>query len=152
MWKRAFERHRCLVPADAYFEWQKLRPRNNPKFAFTVEGRTPFAFAGLWSAWKDPANGHWLQSFTVLTTDATETSQFVHNRMPVILQPKDYARWLSREETAQPPLDLLRPLAEGLEIKPVENEPGTSTKRVAQQEIPAKGSDADQPGLFGDSL
>jgi putative SOS response-associated peptidase YedK len=152
MWKRAFERHRCLVPADAFFEWQKLRPRNNPKFAFTVDGRSPFAFAGLWSAWKDPANGHWLQSFTVLTTDANETMQPVHNRMPVILQPKDYARWLSRDETIQSPLDLLRPLPDGLQCKPVENGAGAVTKRVPQRDIPAEAPDADQPGLFGDSL
>ena len=122
MWKRAFERHRCLVPADAFFEWQKLRPRNNPKFSFTLKDGAPLAFAGLWSAWKDPANGHWLQSFTILTTDANETMQPVHDRMPVILQPKDWARWLSREETVQLPLDLLRPLdAEELIRKPADN-------------------------------
>ncbi|SEB85652.1 Putative SOS response-associated peptidase YedK [Terriglobus roseus] len=152
MWKRAFARHRCLVPADAFFEWQKLRPRNNPKFAFTVDGLTPFAFAGLWSAWKDPANGQWLQSFTVLTTDANETMQPVHNRMPIILKPKDFARWLSRDETSQLPLDLLRPLSDGLQCKPVENEPGVASKRLAQNNIPAEAPDADQPGLFGDSL
>jgi putative SOS response-associated peptidase YedK len=122
MWRRAFERHRCLVPADGFFEWQKLRPRNNPKFEFALKGGETFAFAGLWSAWKDPANGHWLQSFTILTTDANETMQPVHDRMPVILQPKDYARWLSRDETMQPPLDLLRPFdADGMVRQAADN-------------------------------
>jgi putative SOS response-associated peptidase YedK len=144
MWQRAFERHRCLVPADAFFEWQKLRPRNNPKFAFTVNDRMPFAFAGLWSAWKDPANGYWLQSFTVLTTDANETMQSVHHRMPVILQPRDYGRWLSRDVSLQPPLDLLRPLPEGLECEPLTHEPSMA--------IATTSPDAAQPGLFGDSL
>jgi putative SOS response-associated peptidase YedK len=143
MWQRAFERHRCLVPADAFFEWQKLRPRNNPKFAFTVQGRVPFAFAGLWSAWKDPANDRWLQSFTILTTDANETMQPVHHRMPVILQPKDYGRWLSRDASLQPPLDLLRPLPAGLECEPADPELPAAIATTT----PGMG----QPGLFGDT-
>ena len=109
MWKRAFEKHRCLVPADSFFEWKKIRPKDNPKYEFELQGGQPFAFAGLWGAWKHPDTGDWLQSFTIITTDANELMEPVHTRMPVILHPKDYDRWLSIDETDQPPIDLLRP-------------------------------------------
>ena len=72
--------------------------------------RSPvLGFAGLWDAWKDPANGQWLQTFTIITTDANELMAPVHNRMPVIVHPGNFDRWLSRDETHQPPIDLLRP-------------------------------------------
>lgn len=77
-----------------------------------------FAFAGLWDAWKDP-NGHWLQSFSIVTTEANEVMSSVHTRMPVILHRRDYDRWLSREVTEQPPIDLLRPYeSEMMEMGP----------------------------------
>jgi len=57
------------------------------------------AFAGLWDAWKDPANGRWLQSYTIVTTDANELMTAVHGRMPVILHLVDFNRWLDRETT-----------------------------------------------------
>jgi putative SOS response-associated peptidase YedK len=64
----------------------------------------------LWDAWKDPANGQWLQSYTVITTDANELTAPVHNRMPVILHPGDFDRWLDRDsDPDRPPLDLLWP-------------------------------------------
>ena len=109
MWKRAFATHRCLVPADSFYEWRKLRPKNNPKFEITLKDGEPFAFAGLWGAWKNPETGDWLQSYTILTTDANELMETIHTRMPVILHPKDFRRWLSREPSEQPPVDLLRP-------------------------------------------
>ncbi|MGI4758086.1 MAG: SOS response-associated peptidase [Janthinobacterium lividum] len=109
MWKRAFASHRCLVPADSFYEWKKLCPKNNPKYEIALEAGKPFAFAGLWGAWKNPDTGDWLQSYTIITTDPNELMESIHTRMPVILDPKDYDRWLSREMTDQPPLDLLRP-------------------------------------------
>ena len=83
------------------------------------------AFAGLWDAWKDPANGQWLQTFTIVTTDANEIMMPVHNRMPVILHESDFNRWLSRVETHQPPVDLLRPFpAEEMETFEVNKDVG----------------------------
>ena len=66
-----------------------------------------FAFAGVWDAWKD-GEGHWLQSYAIVNTEANELMWRIHPRMPVILHSRDYDRWLSREETEQPPLDLPR--------------------------------------------
>jgi putative SOS response-associated peptidase YedK len=74
---------------------------------FKMRDDAPFAFAGLWDAWKAPG-GEWLQSFSIVTTEANELMSNVYTRMPVILHSKDYDRWLERE-LERPPVDLLRP-------------------------------------------
>ncbi len=109
LWRGPFEKRRCLVPADGFYEWKKLDAKTRQPFAYTLRQGQPFAFAGLWDAWKNPDTGDWLQSFAILTTGANELTAHVHDRMPVILHPRDYDRWLDRGEAAQPPLDLLRP-------------------------------------------
>ncbi len=117
MWRGPFERRRCLVIADGYYEWLKLEPKVKKPFAYTLRGDEPFALAGLWDAWKDPANGKWLQTFAIVTTDANELAAEVHDRMPVILHPRDFDRWLERGEAHAPPVDLLRPYeAEGMKV------------------------------------
>jgi putative SOS response-associated peptidase YedK len=63
----------------------------------------------LWERWKDPASREWLETFSILTTDPDQVAAPLHNRMPVIIERKHYARWLGGSDTAQPPLDLLRP-------------------------------------------
>lgn len=119
-WRAPFRSRRCLIPADGFYEWKKLPgapvTKDKQPFAITVRDREPFAFAGLWDAWKEPKKfpndvDTWLQSFSIITTDANEliSSSHIHNRMPVILEPRDYDRWLSREISDQPPIDLLRP-------------------------------------------
>lgn len=107
-YRTPFQKRRCLVPASGFYEWKREGKDKQP-FAFDLLNGHMMAFAGLWDAWKDPANGQWLQSYTIITTDANELMAAVHNRMPVILHPGDYDRWLSREQTHQPPIDLLRP-------------------------------------------
>lgn len=128
-----FERRRCLVPADGFYEWKKLAvetlfgpdPTAEPAgkdtaakqpYAFTLASGEPFAFAGLWDRWKDPAGGY-LESYTIITTTPNELTAAVHDRMPVILQPQDYDLWLShprveKDVPSVPPLELhalLRP-------------------------------------------
>ena len=97
------------MPADSFFEWHKIRAKNNPKYEIGMADGAPFAFAGLWGAWFHPGTTEWIQSFTIITTDPNPVMEKIHTRMPVILHPKDFDRWLSREVTEQPPLDLLRP-------------------------------------------
>ena len=109
IWRRPFQKFRCLVPADGFYEWQKIDPKTKKPFVYTLAKGEPFAFAGLWDAWKDPATGEWLQSFAVITTEANELTAKVHDRMPVILHERDYDRWLERGEAHQLPKDLLRP-------------------------------------------
>jgi putative SOS response-associated peptidase YedK len=111
--REAFKRRRCLVPADAFYEWQKLDPRHKQPFAIALTSREPYGFAGLWERWKNPAGGESLETFSIITTDANEVVAPLHNRMPVILARQDYARWLGGGDRvgdgAPPPLDLLRP-------------------------------------------
>ena len=107
--REPFKKRRCLVPASGFYEWQqRLDAKNKQPFAFDLANGNMMAFAGLWDGWKDPAGG-WLQSFTIITTEANELMAPVHNRMPVILHPSNFDRWLDRGETDRPPLDLLRP-------------------------------------------
>jgi putative SOS response-associated peptidase YedK len=107
-WREPFKKRRCLIPASAFYEWKRIDPKTKRPYVFTVNDQWIFAFAGLWDAWKD-GQGHWLQSFSIVTTEANELMSEVHTRMPVILHPRDYDRWISREVTDQPPIDLLRP-------------------------------------------
>lgn len=108
-WRGPFKSRRCLIPADGFYEWKKLDPRTKQPYAINVTRQQPFAFAGLWDAWKDP-DGGWLQSFSIITTEANELMAPIHNRMPVILHPPDYKRWLDRNNDFPelPPIDLLR--------------------------------------------
>jgi putative SOS response-associated peptidase YedK len=68
----------------------------------------PLAFAGVWTRWKE-RDGKLLESYAIITTDPNELAASVHNRMPVILKPQDYQRWLTRDDTLPPLIDLLRP-------------------------------------------
>ena len=124
-YREPFKKRRCLVPASGFYEWKRLDAKNKQPYAFDLVNGAMMAFAGLWDAWKDPANGQWLQTFTIITTDANELMAPVHNRMPVILHPGDFDRWLSREETHQPPIDLLRPFpADEMEVIEVSKDVG----------------------------
>jgi putative SOS response-associated peptidase YedK len=108
--REAFRRRRCLVPADAFYEWQKLDPKHKQPFAIALASREPYGLAGLWDRWKDQKTGEWLETFSIITTDANEVVAPLHNRMPAIIERKDYARWLDGgSDSTQPPVDLLRP-------------------------------------------
>jgi len=77
----------------------------------------PFGIGGLWENWKDPALGEWIRTFAVITTDANELVAEIHDRMPLILAPGDYDRWLGEESD---PRDLLRPFpAEPMRMWPI---------------------------------
>ena len=106
--REALKKRRCLVPADAFFEWRSLDAKLKRPFAIGLKSGEPYAFAGLWESWR-PKDGETLETFTVLTTDPNAVMEPIHNRMPVILGPKDYDRWLDAENPATPPVDLLRP-------------------------------------------
>ncbi len=73
-----------------------------------MKDSSPFAFAGVWERWIAPDKKP-VDSFAIITTDPNELAATVHNRMPVIVEPRDYTRWLTRADDEQPPIDLLRP-------------------------------------------
>jgi len=107
-WRSSFQHRRCLIPADGFYEWKKLDARTMQPYAFDMTNHEPFAFAGLWDTWRE-MGGSLLRTFVIITTEANELMSSVHTRMPVILKPTDYHRWLDREVIEQLPIDLLRP-------------------------------------------
>lgn len=122
--REAMKRRRCLVPADAFYEWQRLDPNTKRPFAIALKSGEPYAFAGLWEIWR-PKDGEPLETFTILTTDPNELMETIHNRMPVILEPKNYDRWLDPGDAARPPVDLLCPYpAEQMTAWPVDQRVG----------------------------
>lgn len=126
--REAMKKRRCLIPADAFYEWQRPQPGADLKtrrpFAFALANDEPYAFAGLWERWK-PIEGPVLETFTILTTDPNEVAEKVHNRMPVILDPRDYDRWMQPGDPSRPPIDLLRPYAaEKMRLWPVNSRVG----------------------------
>jgi putative SOS response-associated peptidase YedK len=118
------KKRRCLVPADAFFEWQRLDAKSKRPFAIALTSGEPYAFAGLWESWR-PKDGEPLETFTILTTVPNKVMEPIHNRMPVIQEPRDYDRWLDPGNTAKPPMDLLRPYpAELMRAWPVSDRVG----------------------------
>ena len=109
MWRVPFQKRRCLVPADGFCEWQKIDAKTKRPYVYSLNNGQPFAFAGLWDAWKDTQTNEWLLSFAIITTEPNELTAQVHNRMPVIVQPRDYDRWLREATWSSSPIDLLRP-------------------------------------------
>jgi putative SOS response-associated peptidase YedK len=107
--REAIKYRRCLVPADAFYEWQKLDAKTKQPFAIALKSKEPYAFAGLWEKRKETKSDAELLTFTVITTDPNEVVQPMRNRMPVIIPEKDYDRWLQPGDPDRPPIDLLRP-------------------------------------------
>jgi len=135
-YRRASEKHRCIIPADGFYEWQvvappttpKGRPKKQPVFIHRRDGM-PMAFAGLWAAWKAPEGSTidgvgedgWLRSCTIVTGKPNELIAPIHDRMPVVLPESAWDQWLSRDVDDVDALQsLLVPLdAEQMELWPV---------------------------------
>jgi len=136
-WREPFQRRRCLIPADGFYEWAE-KAAETPRAGARVKtaggkpqsrsGRQPYAItlgdgegrggmmaiAGLWDAWKEPKKSpqevdRWLQSFAIVTTEANALMATISARMPVILHERDWEEWLDRDESKPAPVHLLRP-------------------------------------------
>ena len=106
--RAAFRKRRCLVPSDGFYEWSGAASPKQP-FHIELEGGEVFGFAGLWERWRNPA-GEVIESCTLLTTEANSTLGDLHKRMPVIVDPVNYALWLD-PDVSDPAL--LKPAVEG---------------------------------------
>ena len=88
----ALKKHRCLLPADGFYEWQQL-PKSRQPWCFQMSDGSVFAFAGLWDRWKAP-DGKTIATCSIMTTAPNPLTADVHDRMPVILRPENYELWL----------------------------------------------------------
>jgi putative SOS response-associated peptidase YedK len=106
-WKDSFQQRRCIVPADAIFEWQEVeRGRKKPKYEVVIPGREPFGIAGVWKPWKNLRTDRWERTFAVITGEPNELMQPIHHRLTTILDPHDYEEYLGPAERS--PVHLLR--------------------------------------------
>ena len=111
--KEPLQRRRCLIPADAFYEWERTGKGKQP-YCFEMIQREPFAFAGLWDSWRTP-EGTALETCTILTTTPNQLLADIHDRMPVILPRASYDLWLDpgfRDLAAT--TEMLRPYDAGL--------------------------------------
>ena len=146
-YREAFKKRRCLVPADAFYEWQKLDAKTKRPFAIALRSGEPYAFAGLWESWK-PKDAEPLETFTIVTTDPNAVTEKLHDRMPVILEPADYNRWLEASDPSRPPTNLLCPYpAEKMHAWPVGNRIGNVHNNDPDLLTPAQ-PEPESPSLF----
>jgi putative SOS response-associated peptidase YedK len=112
--REAFKRRRCLIPADGFYEWKAEGKLKQPYYISLPES---FAMAGLWESWKAP-DGSILRTCCVITTGPNAVMEPIHDRMPVIIAPEDWERWLSAPVTEIG--ELVRPYpAEAMRVWPV---------------------------------
>jgi putative SOS response-associated peptidase YedK len=132
MFRDAFKRGRCLIPASGYYEWLPT-PTGKQPYYYTARDSSPLTFAGLWDEWKDVETVLPLQSCTMIVTGANALAAKVHDRMPVLLQPQDFDAWLAGTDSAE----LLKPAPDDyLQVWPV-------SRRVNSSRAPS-----DDPALI----
>lgn len=157
--RRSFERRRCIVVADGFYEWATTPGRRArvPHYITRPDG-SPYAFAGLWSRWSGPMGGEQVsvRSATIITTEPNEAMATIHDRMPVVLAPESWERWLDPTHTdtrdvgdllvpAAPELTVIRPVA--ALVNNVRNDgPALIADLPAPDELPDP--DAEQGTLF----
>jgi putative SOS response-associated peptidase YedK len=159
----AFAKRRCLIPTDAYYEWQRAGSVKQPYAIVRPDGR-PIALAGLWAGWKDEDTGEVIRSFTIVTAAANEMMTPIHDRMPVMIPEDAWDRWLDPSRTEGSALAELKGLLvpsdeDWLEIYPVSrlvsnvrNDGPELVERIPESAV-ARGAptkDPEAPGLFDD--
>ena len=151
-YKRAFQRRRCIVPADAFYEWRPsrrssaARPPRQPYLVRRRDGE-PLAFAGLWEIWRDEtipdpdAPDAWVRSCTIVTTRANVVLEPIHHRMPVVLDDRVWDEWLDPATDDLPSLEaMLQPAPdEWFDVYPVSSRVNTPDNNDAElvQRVPA---------------
>jgi putative SOS response-associated peptidase YedK len=93
LFRDAYRRRRCLVPVDGFYEWLGAGAARRPMRIRDPQDH-PLALAGLWTGRRDDESGEWLRTFTIVTTRPNGFMAAIHDRMPVVVPPADWARWL----------------------------------------------------------
>ena len=110
-YRDAFKYRSCLSPASGFYEWQTRGKNAKQPYAVMPKDGSLVAFAGVWETWHGP-DGSEIDTAAIVTTDANDLLAPVHDRMPVVLQPRDFETWLSADPEAA--AALLKPAPEDL--------------------------------------
>ncbi|WP_019123730.1 SOS response-associated peptidase [Brevibacillus massiliensis] len=129
--RRLFEKKRCIIPADGFYEWKQLDKGKQP-MRITLKDDGLFAFAGLFDTWTSPA-GENVHSCTIITTKPNELVAEIHDRMPVILKKEDVGTWLDRERYDT---DLLQSLLVPYDAEQMMAYPVASTVNSPKNDLP----------------
>jgi putative SOS response-associated peptidase YedK len=137
--REAFEKRRCIVPADGFFEWTGPKDNRQPIWFHRADGGLLY-FAGLYDSWQ-PKPGEWQRTFTIVTTGANAVVEAIHDRMPVVLAKDDIDDWIGpgvplgrvRELMAPAPASLLVPRAVSQKVNSVKNDTPDILEPVATQ-------------------
>jgi len=111
MFRDAFKKRRCLIPASGYYEW-KDTPEGKQPYYFTRADGGVITIAGLWSSWKNKESADDLKSCTMVITEPNKLAAEFHDRMPVILEAKDFEQW--EHGNVKDAAALMKPAAEDL--------------------------------------
>lgn len=135
--RTAFQKKRCLIIADSFYEWKRLDDKRKIPMRIKLKSDELFAMAGLWEHWKSP-EGKSIFSCSVITTSPNKLVQDIHDRMPVILKQEDEKKWLDPRITDTRLLkDLLVPIDENLmeayEVSPLVNSPKNNSIELIQK-------------------
>jgi putative SOS response-associated peptidase YedK len=139
LFRHSYKSQRCLIPATGFYEPKGPKTlKHRPWYWFRMADGLPFMFGGLWGRWHPPG-AEPIDTFTLVTTTPNELVGTVHDRMPLILRPADYVKWVGDDDD---PSDLLKPFsAEGMESWPV----GDGAKKTVNRET---GELIDNPSLI----
>lgn len=109
--REPFKRRRCLVPVNSYYEWKVIDSKKKTKqtWAIGLKSEEPFVLGGIWDRWVSPDKQVELESYSIITVEPNELLAPLHDRMPLMIAPGDYERWLEPGDPQRPPIDLLRP-------------------------------------------
>lgn len=131
----SYRHKRCLILADGFYEWKSVGDKKTKTpYYIHMQDRQPFAMAGLWDSWESP-DGSSLKTCTIITTTPNELMETIHDRMPVILHPRDYAKWLdAAPQTPENLQPLIKPFnADAMSAYPVStlvNKPANDTPEL----------------------
>ena len=139
--RQAFRSRRCLIPANGWFEWSTTGTRKQPYFISSAEGSL-LSFAGLWETWQ--GEEELLETFSIITTEASPTLREIHHRQPAIISPQAFDEWLDPGSSAESLLNLVRHSHEGpfesvavsTRVNNVRNNSGDIFEPLAGEDIP----------------
>jgi putative SOS response-associated peptidase YedK len=138
--RQAFARRRCLVPADGFYEWRRVDAKTKQPMFVRFPDDRPFGLAGVWERWRPDEETEPVDTCAVVTTTPNALMAPVHDRMPVILRPADYAAWLDPATDPHAAAALLRPYPDGeVEAVPVGRLVNSPTNDVPECVLPLAG-------------